>query len=266
MTAAETAGAIKKKDLSFIWASPVPASARDTRGRVRLHPVSTAGCQDRIQPPRAGFSDTFEGNLPAAPVRSTVLTALTVPDSLRQDTAETDRQILAAVAGGSADALERLYDRYAATAFGLARRILAQQDLAEEVVQDVFSQVWREAGRYDAARASVAGWIVLLTRTRAIDRLRARRARPDQDRPVEPVAQPLATAERSPEQVAISSEDARKVRAALAVLPDEQRSLVDLAYYEGLTHSEIAARTGVPLGTVKTRLRSAMMAMRAAIP
>jgi RNA polymerase sigma-70 factor (ECF subfamily) len=194
------------------------------------------------------------------------LTALTVPDFLEQDAAEADRQTLAAVAGGSADALERLYDRYAATAFGLARRILAQQDLAEEVVQDVFSQVWREAGRYDAARASVAGWIVLLTRTRSIDRLRARRARPDLDRPVEPAAtQPLTTGERSPEQVAISSEDARNVRAALAALPEEQRSLVDLAYYEGLTHTEIAARTGVPLGTVKTRLRAAMVTLRGAM-
>lgn len=182
------------------------------------------------------------------------------------DAVEADRQILAAVAGGSADALERLYDRYAATAYGLARRILAQQDLAEEVVQDVFSQVWREAGRYDAARASVAGWIVLLTRTRAIDRLRARRARPDQDRAVDPVAVlPLTAGGRSPEQVAISSEDAQQVRAALETLPDEQRLLVDLAYYEGLTHSEIAARTGVPLGTVKTRLRSAMMTLRGAL-
>lgn len=174
--------------------------------------------------------------------------------------------MLTAVAGGSADALERLYDRYASTAYGLARRILAQPDLAEEVVQDVFAQVWREAGRYDAARASVAGWIVLLTRTRAIDRLRARRARPDQDRGVEPAgAPPLTTPDRSPEQVAISSEDARSVRTALEQLPEEQRALVDLAYYEGLTHSEIAARTGVPLGTIKTRLRTAMTTLRGAL-
>ena len=190
-----------------------------------------------------------------------------MPDfSPRKETAEADRQILAAVAGGSAEALERLYDRYASTAYGLARRILAQPDLAEEVVQDVFAQVWREASRYDDARASVAGWIVLLTRTRAIDRLRARRARPDLDRGLEPdAATPLATPDRSPEQVAISSEDARSVRAALHELPDEQRSLVDLAYYEGLTHSEIAARTGVPLGTIKTRLRTAMMTLRGAL-
>jgi RNA polymerase sigma-70 factor (ECF subfamily) len=189
-----------------------------------------------------------------------------VPDTLRTDAAEADRQILAEVAGGSADALERLYDRYAATVYGLARRILAQSDLAEEVVQDVFAQVWREASRYDDARASVAGWIVLMTRTRSIDRLRARRARPDVERGVEPAAvAPLPAPDRSPEQVAISSEDARSVRAALDGLPEEQRSLVDLAYYEGLTHSEIAARTGVPLGTIKTRLRSAMMTLRRAL-
>jgi len=186
-----------------------------------------------------------------------------VPDFSPRKDADADRQILTAVAGGSADALERLYDRYASTAYGLARRILAQPDLAEEVVQDVFAQVWRDANRYDATRASVAGWIVLLTRTRAIDRLRARRARPDQDRAVEPTATaPLVTGDRSPEQVAISSEDARAVRAALDGLPEEQRSLVNLAYYEGLTHSEIAARTGVPLGTVKTRLRTAMMTLK----
>ena len=198
--------------------------------------------------------------------RSTVLTAQTVPDTLRKDAAEADRQILAEVAGGSADALERLYDRFGATAYGLARRILAQPDLAEEVVQDVFAQVWREATRYDDARASVAGWIVLLTRTRAIDRLRARRARPDVERGVEPAAAPpLSTPDRSPEQVAISSEDARNVRAALDGLTEEQRALVNFAYYEGLTHSEIAARTGVPLGTIKTRLRSAMGTLRKAL-
>ncbi len=183
------------------------------------------------------------------------------------DAVEADRQILAAVAGGSADALERLYDRYAATAYGLARRILAQQDLAEEVVQDVFSQVWREAGRYDAARASVAGWIVLLTRTRAIDRLRARRARPDQDRAVS-IPSPCCRSRRVTE-VLSRSPCRPRTRSTCAPpsrnLPDEQRLLVDLAYYEGLTHSEIAARTGVPLGTVKTRIRSAMMTLRGAL-
>ncbi len=124
------------------------------------------------------------------------------------------------------------------------------------MVQDVFAQVWRQARRYEAGRATVAGWILVLARTRAIDRLRARQARPDQAAALDPDAGPvLASPERSPEQVSISSDDVRVVREALAALPETQRALVDLAYFEGLTHSEIAVRTGVPLGTVKTRLR-----------
>ncbi len=157
----------------------------------------------------------------------------------------------------------QLYDRYAATVYGLARRILPQPDQAEEVVQDVFAQVWRDARRYEQARASVAGWIVMLTRARAIDRLRARKARPDQVSGVEPtLVAPLVSPERSPEATTISAEDVKQVREALTQLPENQRALVELAYYEGLTHSEIAERTGVPLGTVKTRLRSAMAALR----
>lgn len=170
------------------------------------------------------------------------------------------------MAAGSTDALSRLYDRHAGTVFGLARRILNRLEDAEEVVQDVFTQVWREAGRYEHGRASVAGWVVMLARTRAIDRLRARNARPDQ-RPATPDVLPLGVAslDRSPEQVTIAAEDVRDVRAALEALPEAQRTLVELAYYEGLTHSEIATRTGVPLGTVKTRIRTAMAALRSVL-
>jgi RNA polymerase sigma-70 factor (ECF subfamily) len=171
-----------------------------------------------------------------------------------------------AVAAGSSDALSRLYDRHAAIVFGLARRILMRVEDAEEVVQDVFAQVWRDAGRYVPERATVAGWIVMLARTRAIDRLRARNARPDQTHGAEPgPAAPLTAPGRDPEQVAVSEEDGRKVRQALTSLPPEQRSLVEMAYYEGLTQSEIAERTGVPLGTVKTRVRAAMATLRSAL-
>jgi RNA polymerase sigma-70 factor (ECF subfamily) len=177
-----------------------------------------------------------------------------------------DRQLVRSVAGGSGDALSQLYDRHAPTAYGLARRILPTPDLAEEVVQDVFAQVWREAAKYESGRASVAGWIVMLTRARAIDRLRARRSRPDQAAGVEPAAiAPLASTERSPESVTIAADDGRRVRDALGALPENQRTLIDLAYYEGLTHSEIAERTGVPIGTVKTRLRTAMVTLRGAL-
>lgn len=176
-----------------------------------------------------------------------------------------DRAAIRDVAGGSGDAVAELYDRYGGTVYGLALRVLGQPDLAEEVVQDVFAQVWREANRYDASRSTVAGWIVMLTRTRAIDRLRARRARPDVSAAVNPVAAPLPSSEATPEVSTLAAEDTRLVRGALARLPDQFRSLVELAYYEGLSHSEIAARTGIPLGTVKTRLRNAMGTLRSVL-
>jgi RNA polymerase sigma-70 factor (ECF subfamily) len=179
---------------------------------------------------------------------------------------EADRQLVHAVAHGSSDALGQLYDRHAAMVFGLARRVLARVEDAEEVVQVVFAQVWRDATRYAPDRASVAGWIMMLARTRAIDRLRARKARPDQDAAVDAAAiAPLRDAAQSPEAAAVSADDGRKIKRALEALPENQRALVDLAYYEGLTHTEIAERTGVPLGTVKTRLRAAMATLRSAL-
>ena len=178
---------------------------------------------------------------------------------------EIDYELIREVSEGSAEALGRLYDRQAGRVYGLARRILQRADEAEEVVQDVFGQVWREAARYQAGRASVAAWLVVLTRTRAIERLRARRARPDQHRRVDPpssIGLVQLTVDADQEHIALSHDDARQVKAALDALPEHQRTLVDLAYYEGLTHSEMAARTNVPLGTVKTRLQTAMDTLR----
>ena len=174
-----------------------------------------------------------------------------------------DRQLVHEIAAGSAEALGRLYDRHAAAAFGLARRIVVQTEAAEEVVQDVFAQIWRDAARYERDRASVAGWIVMVTRTRAIDHTRARRARPDQSHGEGDRMLPsIAASSRDPEESAVSAEEASIVRRALYDLPDAQRELLELAYYEGLTHTEIADRTGLPLGTVKTRLRTAVQTLR----
>lgn len=180
--------------------------------------------------------------------------------------ADVDRELVKAVAAGSADALAQLYDRHAATVYGLARRIVTRLEDAEEVVQDVFAQIWRKAHEYREDRAAVAGWIVMLARTRAIDRLRAIRARPDDLRRV-PVGDQFVvpSAERSPEQAALSGETARRIGRALESLPESQRSSILLAYFEGLSHSEIAARTATPLGTVKTRIRSAMESLREAL-
>jgi len=179
---------------------------------------------------------------------------------------DADWQLILAVADGSSDALGRLYDRYGATVYALARRIVSRLEDAEEVVQDVFAQVWRQADQYRTDRATVAGWIIMLARTRAIDRLRARRARPDEDRGVEPgEAVPVPAGGPNPEQSVLSADDAKRVRQALASLPDNQRSLLEFAYYEGLTHTEIATKTGMPLGTVKTRIRAGMDTLRGAL-
>jgi RNA polymerase sigma-70 factor (ECF subfamily) len=193
------------------------------------------------------------------------LTPRQSPDRQEQDL-DTDWQLVLAVADGSSEALGRLYDRHAATVYALARRIVSRLEDAEEVVQDVFAQVWRQAHQYRTERASVAGWIVMLARTRAIDRLRARQARPDEDRGIDASAvAPVAAAGPSPEQSALSADVASRVRQALACLPGKERSLLELAYYGGLTHTEIAGKTGIPLGTVKTRIRSGMDALRGAL-
>jgi RNA polymerase sigma-70 factor (ECF subfamily) len=177
--------------------------------------------------------------------------------------APTDHALVEAIARGSTDALADLYDRHAAIVFGVARRIVSRAEDAEEVVQDVFAQIWKQAARYSDGRGTVAGWMVMLARTRAIDRLRARRARPDEDRgEAEGAAMSLKSAGADPEMVALSGEQVQRVAGALATLPESQRSLLDLAYFEGLSQSEIAARTGTPLGTVKTRMRSAMGILR----
>ena len=177
-----------------------------------------------------------------------------------------DREALARMARGDERALAELYDRHARIVFSLALRILQNRADAEDVVQDVFAQIWTQARRYEGERGAVAAWMLMMTRSRAIDRLRARQARPDQTHGAEPhPATPLTAPGRDPEQVAVSEEDGRNVRKALEALPAEQRMLVDLAYYEGLTQSEIAERTGVPLGTVKTRVRAAMATLRSAL-
>jgi RNA polymerase sigma-70 factor (ECF subfamily) len=181
-------------------------------------------------------------------------------------TVEIDRQLVHAMAGGSTDALGRLYDRHAPVVYGLACRVTGRPEDAEEVVQDVFTQIWKQAARYDPARATVAGWLVMIARARSLDRLRARRARPDQTAPADPAETAgLSAAGPTPEQIAISGREARLVRTALQGLPEAQRVLVELAFYDGLTHSEIAERTGTPLGTVKTRLRMAASALRGAL-
>jgi RNA polymerase sigma-70 factor (ECF subfamily) len=153
---------------------------------------------------------------------------------------------------GDAQALCDIYDRYAGLVNALALRILRDAAEAEDVVQEVFVQIWRQASRFDPDRGSPEAWLCTIARTRALDRLRRRTAR--REEPSEAAPAPVVLAPRN--------EEALAVRKALEVLSSDQRRALELAYYEGLTQSEIATHLGEPLGTIKTRIRTAMIRLR----
>jgi len=179
----------------------------------------------------------------------------------------TDAALVRQVLEQRPDALAELYDRHASTLLALARRILgsaADAADAEEVLQEVFLHVWRQAGRYDPARSSVSTWLVLITRSRAIDRLRSRKV---VERVHEAAHQEDPTGHASPEGVesVFSRERRQRVKSELDKLPPEQKQVVEMAFYDGLSQTEIAARAGLPLGTVKTRTLLAMKKLRSAL-
>lgn len=168
------------------------------------------------------------------------------------------------VRAGVQQGLAALFDRYAQRSFAIAMRILRSEADAEEAVADVFQQIWKDAGRYDPERGSVEAWIVRLSHSRSIDRLRRRRARPDEDAALHPedVDFTYSQQDAGPALLeALQSESA--VRAAFSVLGREQQRCVALAFLEGLSHPEIAARLEMPLGTVKSHVRRGLLAMRA---
>ncbi|HET8643865.1 MAG TPA: sigma-70 family RNA polymerase sigma factor, partial [Vicinamibacteria bacterium] len=163
-------------------------------------------------------------------------------------------RVLHRLAAGDPLALAELYDRYAALAYGLALRIVREAGEAEDVVQEAFVQVWRQAGRYDPARGSPEAWLCAIVRTRALDRLRRRATRRQRE---EEQAGPGA---RTPDHDSVLA-----LRQALSALGADQRRALELAYYEGLSQAEIAQRLGQPLGTIKTRIRTGLMRLRAAL-
>ncbi|MDQ2931964.1 MAG: sigma-70 family RNA polymerase sigma factor [Gemmatimonadota bacterium] len=180
------------------------------------------------------------------------------------------------MATGDEQALGSLYDRYATTVHTIAYYLLAQSDEAEDTVEETFWQAWREASRYDASRGAVSTWLSTIARSRALDRRRAVRRRAEDT--IDPMgiidgaaspsvdagdrADAMAPA-ASPQLNAESAERARDIASALAKLPAEQREVIELSYFGGLSQSEIAARTKLPLGTVKTRARLALEKLRA---
>jgi RNA polymerase sigma-70 factor (ECF subfamily) len=158
------------------------------------------------------------------------------------------------------EALATLYDESSSLVYTIVARIVGNREDAEEVTLDVYTQVWRSASGYRPERASVAAWLTMLARSRAIDRVRAR-ARGGAAERIETVRE-TADPASTPEQRTIASAEQARVRAALAGLPEDQRRLLELACYAGFTQSELASRLGLPLGTVKTRMRLGMMRLR----
>ena len=170
-----------------------------------------------------------------------------------------DVELLEAIAAHDEAALAQLYDRYRAILFGLLMRILNNREEAEDVLQELFLQVWRRASDFDENRGRPFTWLVTMARSRGIDRLRALASR---ERVAVAGARDEAEIVSDAASDAFLSEQRGLVTNALAQLPDEQQQPLMLAYFEGLTQSEIAARLGAPLGTVKTRMRTGLMKLR----
>jgi RNA polymerase sigma-70 factor (ECF subfamily) len=173
-----------------------------------------------------------------------------------------DEELLAGLAAGRTESLDLLYERYASMAYGIARRITDDDALAEDVVQDAFLGAWRSAERYVAGRGSVKTWLLSIVHHRAIDAIRRRRPVSELPEETEGARTPAPLTFPDVWGEVAGRLDADAVRSALGALPPAQREALELAYFGGLSQAEIAARTGVPLGTVKSRVRLALVGMR----
>jgi RNA polymerase sigma-70 factor (ECF subfamily) len=175
-----------------------------------------------------------------------------------------DAVLLRGIVERRPEALSELYDRHAPTLLALARRILGGSSDADDVLQEVFVHVWNQAARYDPSRSSVSTWLVLITRSRAIDRLRNRKV-VERTHEASQAALPAEHASSEGPESVFMRERRERVRREMENLPPEQRQVIEMAFYQGLTQSEIAAQADLPLGTVKTRTLLAMKKLRSAL-
>ncbi len=172
-----------------------------------------------------------------------------------------DEDLMALVNGGDARAFEVVFDRHSAVAFSLAYRMSGRTAMAEDIVQEAFVSLWRSGARYDRERGSVRSWVLRAVHNRAIDAFRREAVRPTVDVEHEDLAERLAAPERTDQQVE-NRDEARRIRSALGDLPDEQRHVIELAYFGGFTHSQIADMLQLPTGTVKGRMRLGLSKLR----
>ena len=185
-----------------------------------------------------------------------------MPDRQREEARAEDEQLIMRVAGGDRRAFETLYDRYAATVFGVTMKMLGDRELAEDAVQEIFWRVWKRAASFDRSRA-FAPWLFGIAHNYTIDELRRRRVRPQQvfEDEEHPVLSDIPD-ETDVGEAAVLTDQRRIVLEALDQLPEEQRQALLLAYFGGLTQQEIAQKLGNPLGTVKTRMRLGLQKLR----
>ena len=165
--------------------------------------------------------------------------------------------LLASIRSGDEGAMAELYDRYSSIVYSVALRVLGNAAAAEDILQEVFMQLWRTPGAFDATRGSFPGWLAVIARNRAIDAMRKRRPESDITEIVVSIEPDLAGDMEWDRAL-------EKIRSALASLSLPQRSALEMSFFEGLTHTEIAAKTGEPLGTIKTRIRAALVTLRKA--
>jgi RNA polymerase sigma-70 factor, ECF subfamily len=171
---------------------------------------------------------------------------------------EPDAAVVARIADGDTEALRELYERYGQLVYGMTYRLTNEGQLAEEATQDTFLALWRRADSFDPERAKLTTWLFVIARNRAIELIRSRGRRPEPKEDVEP-----NDTEPDPADLLALAEDAERIAQALAELPESQLAVIRLAYFEGLSHAEIAERLGEPLGTVKSRTRLALNRLRA---
>ena len=175
-----------------------------------------------------------------------------------QNQALNDGALISAVRSGNQDAMAQLYDRYSAVVYSVALRVLGDTGAAEDVLQEIFMQLWRNPGSFDASRGKLAPWLAVIARNRAVDSLRKRRPQTEISETLISIEPDLAT-ETDRGRVT------EKVRGALKEMPAPQRQALEMAYFEGYSHSEISEKTGEPLGTIKTRIRNGLILLRKAV-
>jgi RNA polymerase sigma-70 factor (ECF subfamily) len=170
---------------------------------------------------------------------------------------ESEASLVWGIRSGDESAMAALYARYSSLVYAIALRVLGDTGAAEDVLQEVFLQLWRNPGAFDSSRGNLGAWLGVITRNRAIDGLRKRR--PESD-----IAGVVVSVEPDMASDAEQKRAMEKVRSTLGGMSQSQRSALEMAYFEGLTHTEIAAKTGEPLGTIKTRIRTGLQALRKA--